>query len=90
MEYQVTLPSLGDDDDAVTSGTVSAWLVEEDAAVNEGDDLLELASDKAAFIVPAPRGGRLKQRAVQEGEEVKVGDVLCLLEVEGEQAAESA
>jgi len=80
MQIEVCLPSLGDDDDAVMGGTISEWLVTS-GPVSEGDDLLELTTDKAAFVLPAPRSGTLVECKVREGDHVKVGDVICILEV---------
>lgn len=80
MKVDICLPSLGDDDDAVTGGTVSEWLAA-DGPVTEGDDLLELTTDKAAFVLPAPRSGALVERKVKEGDHVKVGDVICIFDV---------
>ena len=80
MQIEITLPSLGDDDDAVTGGTISEWLVK-NGSVSEGDDLLELTTDKAAFVLPAPRSGVLVERKVEEGDTVAVGDVICIFEV---------
>ena len=85
MQIEVRLPSLGDDDDAVNGGTVSEWLVE-DGPVAEGDDLLELTTDKAAFVLPAPRAGILVERRVAPGDTVKVGEVICVFEVDDTQA----
>lgn len=81
MLVEIQLPTLGDDDDAVTGGTVSEWLIES-GPVSEGDDLLELTTDKAAFVLPAPRSGVLAERKVAVGDTVKVGDVICIFEVE--------
>ncbi len=80
MQVEISLPSLGDDDDAVTGGTISEWLVKE-GPVSEGDDLLELTTDKAAFVLPAPQSGTLVERKAAEGETVAVGDVICIFEV---------
>jgi pyruvate dehydrogenase E2 component (dihydrolipoamide acetyltransferase) len=80
MRYEVTLPNLGDEDDAVRGGKVSMWLAKEGAHLNQDDDLLELTTDKAAFVVPCPTAGTLAAKRVAEGEEVRVGDVLCVLD----------
>lgn len=80
MRVEVVLPSLGDDDDAVAGGTVSFWLAEVGAALREGDDLLELTTDKAAFVVPSPAAGVLAEQCVREGDRIAVGDVLGVLE----------
>jgi pyruvate/2-oxoglutarate dehydrogenase complex dihydrolipoamide acyltransferase (E2) component len=79
---EVTLPSLGDDDDAVTGGEVSGLLAAEGAAVAEGGDLLELTTDKAAFVVPAPHSGVVRAWRVAEGDTIRVGQLLCILEVQ--------
>jgi hypothetical protein len=60
------------DDDAETGDTISEWLVK-DGPVSEGDNLLELTTDKAAFVLPTPKIGTLLERKVQEGDRVDVG-----------------
>lgn len=78
MKIEVKLPTLGDD--ANDEATVSYWLVEEGESVREGDDLVEMTTDKAAFSLPCPQTGTLAEKLVEEGEEVSVGDVLCIIE----------
>lgn len=79
MRYEVKLPDLGDE--AADEATVSYWLVEEGDEVSESDDLVEMTTDKAAFSVPAPKSGVLLEKLVEEGEDIAVGDVLCVLEI---------
>ena len=79
MRFEVTLPDLGED--TVSEVTLSAWLVEEGAELNEGDDLLELTTDKAAFTLPCPRSGILVSKSAGEGEVIKVGAALCALQL---------
>jgi len=81
MQKNVILPSLGDEKDAVQGAVVSAWLVAEGDSLAEGDDLLEITTDKAAFVVPAPFAGTLASKFVEEDEKVRVGDILCAFEV---------
>ena len=52
---KVILPELGED---VKSAVVSYWHYEVGDKVNEGDDLVEMAADKATFNVPAPISGK--------------------------------
>lgn len=80
MRIEVFLPDLGDEDDAVQGGVVAFWPVQPGAMLEAGDDLLELTTDKAAFVVPSPARGRLIEQCVREGELVLVGDLLCVLE----------
>ncbi|MDX9975285.1 MAG: biotin/lipoyl-containing protein [FCB group bacterium] len=79
MRYEVKLPDLGDE--AASEATVSYWLVEEGDEVAESDDLVEMTTDKAAFSIPAPKSGILLEKLVEEGEDIAVGDVLCILEI---------
>lgn len=79
MRVEVKLPTLGDD--AAEEATVSYWLIEEGESVREGDDLVEMTTDKAAFSLPSPESGTLMEKMVEEGEEVSVGDVLCIIEI---------
>ena len=80
MHIEITLPSLGDENDAVKGATVSAWLADIGAVLKEGDDLVEVTTDKAAFVVPCPTAGTLLKHVVAEGDSVKVGDLLTILE----------
>lgn len=78
MKIDVTLPDLGEEPDSAI--VISAWLSEEGQRLREGDDLVELTTDKAAFCLPCPQDGTLLARLVEEGVEVAVGDVLCVLD----------
>jgi len=80
MRVEVKLPSLGAEDDAVQGGTVSAWLAPVGATLTAGDDLVEIITDKAAFVVPSPSDGVLKEYCVPEGATVLVGQNLAVLE----------
>ncbi len=79
-EYTVNLPSLGED--AGDTAKVSFNYFDEGDEVNEGEDLVEMVTDKATFNVPAPKTGRVLKLLVSEDDEVKVGDPLCVLDVE--------
>ena len=79
MRYEVTLPPLGED--AGDEATVSYWLVNEGDEVSEGDDLVEMVTDKAIFKVPSPLTGRLLERKVRDNDVVLVGQVLAVMEV---------
>ena len=79
MMYEVNLPDLGDD--TVTEVVVSCWLVDEGDVVTQGDDLVEVTTDKAAFNVPSPKSGTLVEILVSEGDTAGRDDVLCILEL---------
>lgn len=73
----IVLPELGE---GVEKATVSYWYVQEGGEIKEGDDAVELTTDKATFNLPSPATGRLKEILAQEGDEVKVGEVLGRIE----------
>ncbi|MEX2016738.1 MAG: biotin/lipoyl-containing protein [Candidatus Hydrogenedentales bacterium] len=85
MKIDVMLPGLGEE--GVDAVTVSQWLVEPGARLQEGDDLLEITTDKAAFTVPAPRRGTLAETRVTPGQQIKVGETICTFEVAAEGVA---
>ena len=78
MEHELQLPALGED--APDKAEVSFWYVAEGETVEEGQDLVELITDKAAFTVPSPASGTVKQVLSQEGDTVKVGQVMAVIE----------
>lgn len=79
LRYEVKLPDLGED--TAVEITVSEWIIALGTSIEEGDDLLEITTDKAAFCVPCPKTGVLQEQQVREGDEVRVGQVLCVLDV---------
>lgn len=79
MEKEITLPDLGED--AGEKAEVSFWYVEMGDEVEEGADLVEMVTDKAAFTVPSPETGTLKDIKVEEGDEVAVGETMATIDV---------
>jgi len=73
---EVKLPLLAED---MEECTVTYWYVAEGDTVEEGDDLAEMETGKAVFNVPSPVAGRIVEILVNEGDVVKVGDVLCII-----------
>lgn len=74
---EVKLPPIGE---GILKAGVSYWIKNAGEAVKEGEDLVELVTDKATFNMPAPATGVLKEVLIGEGEEVKVGQVLARIE----------
>ena len=83
MAIEVTVPEMGE---SVLEATVSHWLKKEGDYVNVGDVLVELETDKVNVEVGAKGAGVLQQIKVQEGGDVKVGDVLGTIDEKAQQA----
>jgi len=83
MRVEVELPEV--DENNGDEATVSFWYVDEDEEVEEGEDLVEMITEKTTFNVTAPVSGRLVEIIVQEGDVVKVGDTMAILETEEEE-----
>jgi pyruvate dehydrogenase E2 component (dihydrolipoamide acetyltransferase) len=81
----VAMPKLSD---AMEDGTIVAWLIEDGAPVGEGEDLVEIETDKATAVYPAPGAGTLR-RLAGVGDTIMVGDPIADLDG-GDAAASSA
>lgn len=84
MEYEVKLPSLKEtsgDDQAADEATVSFYYKGEGDEIDQDEELVEMATDKATFDVPCPKKGVIKKITKEEDDVVQVGEVLAILEV---------
>jgi len=72
----VILPELGE---GITGAIVSFWHVDKEDKVGQGDDIVEMATDKATFNVPSPVSGTVKEIMFQEGDTVQVGETLAVI-----------
>jgi len=77
---EVKLPRLGQ---GMESGTIVKWLKSEGEAVEKGEALYELDTDKVTQEVEAEASGVLLKIAVSEGE-VPVGETIAFIGKEGE------
>ncbi|EAZ96390.1 dihydrolipoyllysine-residue acetyltransferase (dihydrolipoamide S-acetyltransferase) [Flavobacteria bacterium BAL38] len=72
----VTMPRLSD---TMTTGTVATWLKKVGDAVNEGDILAEIETDKATMEFESFNAGTLLYIGVQEGDSAPVDTILAIL-----------
>ena len=77
----VTLPELGEE--APSEARVAFWYVDVGEELKRGDDLVQMLTDKATFDVPSPAAGKVAELVADEDQAVKVGEILCRLQVEG-------
>ena len=80
----IKVPPLGE---SIVEATVSRWLKKEGDAVQAGETLVELETDKITVEVPALKSGVLAAQSKAEGEVVAVDDVLGQLDETGAGAA---
>lgn len=76
MSTEIVVPALGE---SVVEATVARWLKNEGEAVRAGEAVVELETDKVDLEVSAEKAGTLIQVDKQEGEDVRIGDVLGLI-----------
>jgi pyruvate dehydrogenase E2 component (dihydrolipoamide acetyltransferase) len=83
MPFDFILPDLGE---GITEGELRKWLVKVGDMVEEHQNVLEIETDKAVVEVPSPQKGKVAKLNKQEGDIVKVGEVLMTITAEGETA----
>lgn len=83
---EVTLPAMGE---GITDATITRWLVNIGDQVEEDTPIVEIATDKVDSEIPAPKAGRLVSIAFKEGDVPQVGQVIAVIESEGEEEASS-
>jgi pyruvate dehydrogenase E2 component (dihydrolipoamide acetyltransferase) len=64
---------------AMQEGMVAKWLVDEGAAIDAGQEILDIETSKIANVYESPVAGPLRRRLVGEGETVPVGALLGLV-----------
>ena len=77
MPANIVVPEVGE---SIVDARVSKWLRREGDVVAVGDPLVELETDKIDVEVSAPQGGVLKRIDRKDGDDVKVGEVLGVIE----------
>src|SRR6188474_2582575 len=77
MPANIVVPEVGE---SIVDARVAKWLRREGELVAVGDPLVELETDKIDVEVSAPQGGVLKRIDRKDGEDVKVGEVLGIIE----------
>src|SRR6266542_1121882 len=85
MATEIKLPRLGQ---GMESGTIVKWLKSEGEAVEKGEPLYELDTDKVTQEVEADASGVLLKIAVAEGE-VEVGKTIAVIGEQGEEVKAS-
>lgn len=83
MAFEFKLPDIGE---GVVEGEIVKWLVKEGDVLEEDQPMVEVMTDKATVTIPSPRKGKVLKTVGREGETVKVGATMVVIEEEGMKA----
>ena len=87
MPINVKMPALSP---TMEEGTLARWLVKEGDTVASGDLLAEIETDKATMEFEAVDEGVIARILIAEGtDNVKVGEVIAIIAVDGEQVSDA-
>jgi pyruvate/2-oxoglutarate dehydrogenase complex dihydrolipoamide acyltransferase (E2) component len=79
MKKAVVIPRLGSSDES-DDVRILRWIKRQGESVKKGDALLEVETDKVNVEVEAPEDGMLGEVSVNEGDFVKFGAVVAVIE----------
>ncbi len=77
MPANIVVPEVGE---SIVDARIAKWLRKEGDVVAAGDPLVELETDKIDLEVGAPQAGVLSRIDRRDGDDVKVGEVLGVIE----------
>lgn len=78
MAIDIKVPTVGE---SISEVTLVKWLKKDGAYANRDEVIAELESEKATFELNAEQAGAIKIIA-QEGDTLKIGDVVCSIDTE--------
>ncbi|MBZ9779831.1 2-oxo acid dehydrogenase subunit E2 [Psychroflexus sp. CAK8W] len=79
---ELKLPKMGE---SVAEATITSWLKEVGDIIEADEAVLEIATDKVDSEVPSEYDGVLVEKLFDIDDVVKVGEVVAIIEVEGEE-----
>ena len=85
MPSNIVVPEVGE---SIVDARVAKWLRKEGDAVSIGDPLVELETDKVDLEVAATQAGVLKRIDRKDGDDVKVGEILGVIDDAAADAAQ--
>ncbi len=80
-QFELLLPKMGE---SVAEATVIKWAKQPGDQIDVDDVVLEIATDKVDSEVPSPVKGKLVEQRFQENDVAQVGDVIAIIDVEGD------
>ena len=87
MPANIVVPEVGE---SIVDARISKWLHKEGDRVSAGDPLVELETDKIDLEVPSPAAGVLSRIDRKDGDDVKVGEVLGVIDEAAQASGDAA
>jgi 2-oxoglutarate dehydrogenase E2 component (dihydrolipoamide succinyltransferase) len=81
--FELKLPKMGE---SVAEATITSWLKEVGDTIELDEAVVEIATDKVDSEVPSEVEGTLVEILYQKDDVVAVGEVIAIIEIEGEDA----
>ncbi len=81
MLYIFKFPDIGE---GLEEGIIAEWLVKKGQAVESGDILVTMETDKVVAEIPSPKTGIIKNLFGKVGDTINVGEALVEIEIEGD------
>ena len=82
-KFELTLPKMGE---SVAEATITSWLKDVGDTIELDEAVLEIATDKVDSEVPSEVEGVLIEKRFEVDDVVQVGQVLAIIETEGDDA----
>jgi 2-oxoglutarate dehydrogenase E2 component (dihydrolipoamide succinyltransferase) len=76
------MPKMGE---SITEATILHWLKKPGDSIEQDESMLEVATDKVDTEVPSTHAGTVKELLANEGDVVKVGTVIAVITMDGEE-----
>jgi 2-oxoglutarate dehydrogenase E2 component (dihydrolipoamide succinyltransferase) len=78
-ENSILVPKMGE---SINEATVIRWLKNVGDRVEKDDPIVEIATDKVDNEIPSPFSGTLTQQLFQDGQVVKVGEPIAMIDTQ--------
>jgi 2-oxoglutarate dehydrogenase E2 component (dihydrolipoamide succinyltransferase) len=86
-QYELVLPKMGE---SVAEATIIKWVKSVGDSIDTDESVMEIATDKVDSEVPSPVSGKLVKTLCNEGDVVKVGAVIAIIETDASAAVSPA
>ena len=80
MKKEIKIPAIAEN---VETGLIAGVLVSVGDKISKDQSVVEIETDKATTDIPSPFEGVVDEIKVEEGDEVKIDQVIMIIETEG-------